>query len=42
VYTLDSSDKAVLGCRPNSRRDAKVTGTLNGDTIQVASVAASK
>jgi hypothetical protein len=40
VYTLDASDKATLSSLDKlSGSDAKVTGTLNGDTIQVASVA---
>jgi uncharacterized protein YycO len=39
VYTLDTSDKAVLSSLDKlSGSTAKVTGTLNGDTIQVASV----
>ena len=43
VYTLDASDKAVLSSLDKlAGANAKVTGTLNGDTIQVASVAASK
>ena len=40
VYTLDASDKATLGSLDKlAGSDAKVTGTLNGDSIQVASVA---
>ncbi len=40
VYTLDASDKATLSSLDKlAGNDAKVTGTLNGDTIQVASVA---
>jgi hypothetical protein len=40
VYTLDTSDKAALSSLEKlAGSDAKVTGTLNGDTIQVASVA---
>jgi hypothetical protein len=40
VYTLDTSDKGALSSLDKlSGSDAKVTGTLNGDTIQVASVA---
>jgi len=40
VYTLDASDKATLGSLDKlAGSDAKVTGTLNGETIQVASVA---
>jgi hypothetical protein len=41
VYTLDASDKATLSSLDKlSGSNAKVTGTLNGETIQVASVAA--
>ena len=40
VYTLDASDKATLSSLDKlAGSDAKVTGTLSGDTIQVASVA---
>ena len=40
VYTLDASDKAALSSLEKlAGSDAKITGTLNGDTIQVASVA---
>jgi hypothetical protein len=43
VYTLDTGDKAALGILDSlSGGNAKVTGTLNGDTIQVVSVTASK
>lgn len=43
VYTLDSSDKAALASLDKlAGSNAKVTGTLNGDTIQVASVSAGK
>ena len=43
VYTLDTSDKAALGTLDKlAGSDAKVTGTLNGDTIQVSSVIAGK
>ena len=43
VYTLDASDKAVLGTLDKlAGSNAKVSGTLNGDTIQVASAAAVK
>jgi hypothetical protein len=43
VYTLDSSDKAAMASLEKlAGSTAKVTGTLNGDTIQVASVAAGK
>jgi hypothetical protein len=40
VYTLDSSDKATLAkLEKLAGGNAKVSGTLNGDTIEVASVA---
>ncbi len=40
VYTLDTTDKASLSTLDKAAGStAKVTGTLNGDTIQVASVA---
>lgn len=43
VYTLDASDKAVLGTLDKlAGGNAKISGMLNGDTIQVASAAASK
>jgi hypothetical protein len=43
VYTLDASDKATLGTLDKlAGSNAKISGTLNGDTIQVASVAADK
>ena len=43
VYTLDSSDKATLASLDKAAGStATVTGTLNGDTIQVASVGAGK
>jgi len=43
VYTLDTSDKAALDhLNKLAGEKAKVTGTLNGDTIEVASVAAGK
>ena len=43
VYILQSSDKAaVAGLEKLVGADAKVTGTLDGNTIQVASVAAAK
>ena len=43
VYTLDTSDKAALASLDKAAGStAKVTGTLNGDTIQVASVGESK
>jgi len=39
VYTLDTSDKAALDhLNKLAGEKAKVTGTLKGDTIQVASV----
>ena len=43
VYTLESSDKAALASLDKlAGAKAKVTGTLDGDTIQVASVSAGK
>ena len=43
VYTLDTGDKAALGMFDRlAGSDVTVTGTLNGDTIQVASVSAKK
>jgi hypothetical protein len=43
VYTLDSSDKAALAnLEKLAGSTAKVTGTLNGDTIEVASVTGGK
>jgi hypothetical protein len=40
VYTLESSDKAAMASLDKlAGSQAKVTGTLNGDTLQVASVA---
>jgi hypothetical protein len=43
VYTLDASDKAALATLDKlAGSNAKITGTLNGDTIQVSSVAAGK
>jgi hypothetical protein len=43
VYTLDASDKATLGTLDKlAGSNAKISGTLNGDTIQVASAAAAK
>jgi hypothetical protein len=43
VYTLEASDKAIKD-KLNSLagQKAKVSGTVEGDTVQVASVAASK
>src|ERR1700687_1094343 len=43
VYTLDTSDKAALDeLNKLAWEQAKVTGTANGDTISVKSVAAVK
>ena len=43
VYILQSSDKAAMaGLDKLVGADAKVTGTLDGNTIQVASVSAAK
>jgi hypothetical protein len=43
VYTLDTSDKAALGMLDKlAGSNVTVTGTLSGDTIQVASVSARK
>lgn len=43
VYTLDASDKGVLGTLDKlAGSNAKISGTLNGDNIQVASAAAAK
>jgi hypothetical protein len=43
VYTLESSDQAALASLDKlAGAKARVTGTLNGDTIQVASVSAGK
>ena len=43
VYTLESSDKAALASLDKlAGAKAKVTGSLDGDTIQVASVSAGK
>lgn len=43
VYTLDASDKAALSTLDKlAGGNAKVSGTLNGDTVQVTSVAAAK
>jgi hypothetical protein len=43
VYTLDASDKAALGTLDKlAGSNAKISGTLNGDTIEVASAAAAK
>jgi hypothetical protein len=41
VYTLDTSDKAALAVLDKQAgKQAAVTGTLNGDTIEVSSVIA--
>jgi hypothetical protein len=41
VYTLDTSDKAALAVLDKQAgKQAAVTGTLNGDTIEVSSVTA--
>ena len=41
VYTLDTDNKSTLATLDKlAGSNAKVTGTLNGDTISVASVAA--
>jgi len=43
VYTLDTSDKAALDeLSKLAWEQAKVTGTVNGDTISVRSVTATK
>ena len=43
VYTLDTSDKAALDeLNKLAWEQAKVTGTANGDTISMKSVAAAK
>jgi hypothetical protein len=43
VYTLDGEDKAALAELDKlADQKAKVTGTANGDTIQVSSVAPAK
>jgi hypothetical protein len=43
LYFLNTSDKAALASLDKlAGSDAKVSGTLDGDTIQVASVAAAK
>jgi hypothetical protein len=43
VYTLDTDNKSALGTLDKlAGANAKITGTLNGDTIAVASVAATK
>jgi len=41
IYTLDTTDKTALATLDKQAgKNATVTGTLNGDTIAVASVAA--
>jgi hypothetical protein len=41
IYTLDATDKAALATLDQQAgKNATVTGTLNGDTIEVSSVAA--
>ena len=43
VYTLDSSDKATLASLDKAAgTSTTVKGTLNGDTIEVASIGAGK
>jgi hypothetical protein len=43
VYTLDTSDQALLGKLDQlADKNAKVTGTANGDTITVSAVAPGK
>jgi hypothetical protein len=43
VYTLDGEDKAALDALDKlADKQATVTGTADGDTIQVSSVAAAK
>jgi hypothetical protein len=43
VYTLDTSDKAALDKLDQlANKNAKITGTANGDTIVVKSVAEGK
>jgi len=43
VYTLDTNDKSALDKLDQlANKSAKVTGTANGDTIAVKSVAAGK
>jgi hypothetical protein len=43
VYTLDTSDQAALdNLSKLAWEEAKVTGTVNGDTISVKSVTAAK
>jgi hypothetical protein len=41
IYTLDTSDQAALATLDKQAgKTATVTGTLDGDTIEVSSVAA--
>jgi hypothetical protein len=41
IYVLDTTDKAALATLDKQAgKNATVTGTLNGDTISVSSVAA--
>jgi endonuclease YncB( thermonuclease family) len=41
IYTLDTADKAVLDTLDKQAgKTATVTGTVDGDTIEVSSVAA--
>ena|ERR1700722_14483292 len=41
IYTLETTDKAALAALDQQAgKNAVVTGTLNGDTIEVSSVAA--
>jgi hypothetical protein len=43
VYVLDVADKSALATLDQQAgKNATVTGTLNGDTIEVSSVAAAK
>lgn len=43
VYTLSTTDKAALGeLNSLAGAQAKVTGTVNGDAIEVSKVAAAK
>jgi len=43
VYTLNTTDKAALGeLNTLAGEQAKVTGTMNGDAIEVSKVSAAK
>ena len=43
IYILDATDKTALAMLDHQAgKNATVTGTLNGDTIEVSSVAAAK